>query len=53
MANQQMTRRITKPEQIADTVLFLASDEASAVNGSVLMADEGYASFKENFLTLT
>lgn len=53
MANQQMSRRITKPEQIADTVLFLASDEASAVNGSVLMADEGYASFKGNFLTLS
>lgn len=41
-----MGNKLTLPEQVADTVYLLTLDEASAINGSVVMADEGYASFK-------
>jgi NAD(P)-dependent dehydrogenase (short-subunit alcohol dehydrogenase family) len=33
--------RVTEPEEIARIVLFLASDEASTLNGAVLVADGG------------
>jgi glucose 1-dehydrogenase len=48
LASLQMGRGLQRPEQIADTVVFLASDRAKAVNGSVLFADDGYASFKSH-----
>ncbi|WP_438433764.1 SDR family NAD(P)-dependent oxidoreductase [Gorillibacterium sp. sgz500922] len=38
--------KLTTPEQVADSVYLLSLPEASAINGSVVMADEGYASFK-------
>jgi len=34
--------RLATPEEIAQTILFLASDEARFVTGSVLLADGGY-----------
>jgi len=32
---------IGKPEEVANVICFLASDEASFINGTVLMTDEG------------
>ncbi|RAL24084.1 SDR family NAD(P)-dependent oxidoreductase [Thermoflavimicrobium daqui] len=46
MKAKVMGNKLTKPEQIADTVYLISLEEASAINGSVVMADEGYASFK-------
>ncbi|GAB6988683.1 SDR family NAD(P)-dependent oxidoreductase [Paenibacillus pini] len=46
MKQKVMGNKLTQPEQLADTVYLLSLEEASAINGSVVMADEGYASFK-------
>ena len=35
-------KRFAKPEEIAKAILFLASDDASFITGSVLVADGGY-----------
>ncbi len=34
--------RIGEPEEVANTILFLASDEASFVTGAILPVDGGY-----------
>jgi glucose 1-dehydrogenase len=44
-----MRRKIIKPEEIAKVVTFLATPEASVINGSDIMADDGFASFKQRF----
>jgi len=46
MKRKVMGNKLTQPEQVADTVYLLSLPEASAINGSVIMADEGFASFK-------
>ena len=43
MEQEYPLRRIGKPEEIADCVTFLASDEASFVTGHALTADGGYS----------
>ena len=37
-----LLKRIADPREIAFPILFLASDEASFITGSLLMADGGY-----------
>jgi NAD(P)-dependent dehydrogenase (short-subunit alcohol dehydrogenase family) len=46
VARRHMRRRIIAPEQVADVVFFLASREADAINGTVVLVDDGYTAFK-------
>ncbi|MBO1579528.1 SDR family oxidoreductase [Bacillus sp. XF8] len=46
MKAKVMGNKLTQPEQIADTIHLISLEEASTINGSVVIADEGYASFK-------
>lgn len=41
-----MKGRILEPEEIAGAIYLVTLPEASAINGSTIMADDGYASFK-------
>lgn len=45
-ASLHMQNKVIKPEQIAGAVFLLASDEASVINGTTVMTDDGYSSFK-------
>ncbi|MDU5145088.1 MAG: SDR family oxidoreductase [Paenibacillus dendritiformis] len=46
MKSKVMGNKLTQPEHVADAVYLMSLEEAGAINGSVVMADEGYASFK-------
>lgn len=46
-ASEQLRNALTAPEEIANTVAFLASDESSAINGTVVHVDDGYSVFKQ------
>lgn len=37
---------LTNPEKIADIVYLISLEEASVINGSVIMADDGFSAFK-------
>lgn len=41
-----MKGRILQPEEIANVIYLMSLDEASAINGSTVMVDDGYSSFK-------
>ncbi|MFM2479986.1 SDR family NAD(P)-dependent oxidoreductase [Celerinatantimonas sp. YJH-8] len=41
-----MKGRIIEPKEIADAIYLLSLPEASAINGSTVMVDDGYSSFK-------
>jgi 3-oxoacyl-[acyl-carrier protein] reductase len=41
MAEQVPLKRIARPEEIANAILFLASEEASYINGINLPVDGG------------
>lgn len=45
MAGMGLNPRAGEPEEIAKVVLFLASDEASFVNGTVVTADAGWTAY--------
>ena len=45
-ASLHMQNKIIQPEQVAGAVFLLASEDATAVNGTTLMVDDGYTSFK-------
>lgn len=44
--NGTMLGRILEPREIANAVYFLASDAASAITGTTLLADAGFSSLK-------
>ncbi|GAA4835658.1 SDR family oxidoreductase [Paenibacillus vulneris] len=46
MRAKVMGGELTKPETVANSVYLVSLDEAEAINGSVVMVDQGYASFK-------
>ncbi|GGA69545.1 sorbitol-6-phosphate 2-dehydrogenase [Pseudoclavibacter endophyticus] len=46
-AAEQLRGALTQPEEIANVVAFLASDEANAINGTVVQVEDGYSSFKQ------
>lgn len=50
--NDQMTKEVIQPEQVANVVAFLASEEASAINATVVMVDDGFTSFKMHYANL-
>jgi NAD(P)-dependent dehydrogenase (short-subunit alcohol dehydrogenase family) len=41
-----MKGRIIEAEEIANVIYLLSLKEASAINGTTVMADDGYTSFK-------
>lgn len=46
LAKRHMRNRLLSPEQIAGVVAFLGSDDASAINGTTVLADDGFLGFK-------
>lgn len=48
MERQQLRRKLIKPEEVANVVAFLASDEGNVMNGTVVMADDGFSVFKSD-----
>ncbi|MBB3111239.1 NAD(P)-dependent dehydrogenase (short-subunit alcohol dehydrogenase family) [Paenibacillus phyllosphaerae] len=46
MKAKVMGGELTKPETVANSVYLLSLEEAEAINGSVVMVDQGFASFK-------
>jgi NAD(P)-dependent dehydrogenase (short-subunit alcohol dehydrogenase family) len=42
-----MRGRLTEPDEIADVVAFLASDESRVINGTVVNVEDGYSAFKQ------
>ncbi|MGZ3861671.1 MAG: glucose 1-dehydrogenase [Bacteroidia bacterium] len=45
MPGMVLNPRMSKPVEVANVALFLASDEASFVNGSVIIADGGWTAY--------
>lgn len=48
-ASEQLRNKMTEPEEIANVVSFLFSDESNAMNGTVVNVDDGYSVFKHRF----
>ncbi|GAB2508573.1 SDR family NAD(P)-dependent oxidoreductase [Microbulbifer agarilyticus] len=43
---EQMRDEFTTPEEIANVIAFLASDEANCINGTTVYASDGFENFK-------
>jgi NAD(P)-dependent dehydrogenase (short-subunit alcohol dehydrogenase family) len=41
MVDRHPVKRFVEPEEVANTIAFLASDEASGINGSFIPIDLG------------
>ena len=48
-ASEQLRDTMTEPEEIANVVAFLFSEESNAMNGTVVHVDDGYSVFKHRF----
>lgn len=48
-ASELLRGKLTEPQEVADVVAFLASDEANCINGTVVSVDDGYSVFKQRF----
>ncbi len=46
-ASEQLRNKLTEPQEIANVVAFLASEEANVINGTVVHVDDGYSVFKQ------
>lgn len=46
MAKKHMRGALIQAEAVANVVAFVATDAASAINGTTVFADDGYSSFK-------
>ncbi|WP_156760091.1 SDR family NAD(P)-dependent oxidoreductase [Microbacterium karelineae] len=46
-AAEQLRGRLTDPDEIADVVAFLGSDESRVINGTVVNVEDGYSVFKQ------
>jgi glucose 1-dehydrogenase len=46
LAKRHMRGTLLDPEQIAGVVAFLGSDDADAINGTTVLADDGFVAFK-------
>lgn len=52
MKNETALERVSNPEEIADLVLFLASDKAKAITGASFVTDNGYLLKSTNTLDI-
>ncbi|SFF00069.1 NAD(P)-dependent dehydrogenase, short-chain alcohol dehydrogenase family [Paenibacillus algorifonticola] len=48
LAEQHLSKKLIQPEQIADVVAFLFSEEASAINGQTIPVEDGFLIFKRS-----
>jgi glucose 1-dehydrogenase len=46
MAKKHMRGALVQPEQVASVIALLATDAASAINGTTVFADDGFSAFK-------
>jgi NAD(P)-dependent dehydrogenase (short-subunit alcohol dehydrogenase family) len=45
MAGMNLNPRVGEPEEIAKVALFLACDDSSFINGTVITADSGWTAY--------